>query len=234
MKIKHYLLVLSLLLIGTNANARELTVHVEKAGTLSELIPEDQLSVEELKITGEINGDDIEFMDALQYDFYHITFISEKLDLSEATIVSGGTYYINKGSQWEIKMETQKDEIGPYMFSNWHCKTIVLPKVIKGIGACAFFCCYWLTGLELPENVTALSDSIFMGCEQLETIKIPQAVTKIGTGAFSGCKSISEITLPEGITVLPDEVFYRCSQLKTVNIPKNVTNIGIGAFSYCI
>ncbi|MBQ8937952.1 MAG: hypothetical protein IJ066_09580, partial [Bacteroidaceae bacterium] len=76
-------------------------VHVEKAGTLSSLLP---ASEEQLKISGSINGSDIKYLRQL---------INEggvtSVDLTAVKIVRGGAAYYETN-------KTENDVIGPYMF----------------------------------------------------------------------------------------------------------------------
>lgn len=47
--------------------------------------------------------------------------------------------------------------------------------------------------LTIPDGVTTVADSVFMGCTKLERVDISDSVTVIGSDAFSGCTSLTDI-----------------------------------------
>lgn len=120
------------LLICTNlatmfAQTTTLEVDNQYPGWLSSKIPfKDQASVQNLTVTGYINGTDIKFIRELinNRQLSH-------LDLSDANIVAGGdTYYIDK---WRNDYKITRDNfIGLYMFCG-KLKYLSLPKSITGI-----------------------------------------------------------------------------------------------------
>ena len=64
-------------------------------------------------------------------------------------------------------------------------------------------------------------------------IIIPEGVTKIYFSAFMGCKSLTEIIIPNSVTEIGATAFANCTSLTKVVIPENVTEIYVGAFSGC-
>ena len=60
----------------------------------------------------------------------------------------------------------------------------------------AFYGCWSLNSVTIPNSVTNIEDSAFKGCSGLTSVTIPNSVTSIGKGAFENCSAISEITLP--------------------------------------
>ena len=76
--------------------------------------------------------------------------------------------------------------------------TVILPAKISGkeiseIGDGAFAGNTAITGIVVPEGVTAIGDNAFNGCTGLKTVVIPGSVTSIGEGAFSGCDGLEYI-----------------------------------------
>ena len=127
------------------------TIHVAKAGTLLNLIPiAEKYYIEDLKLTGELNGDDIfliRWMAGINPDIMNdykylgksalTTGKLRVLDLSDANIVKGGgEYYKEKvGSEsFGSYIYTSNDEISACMFT--YCsklEELVLPKSAKVI-----------------------------------------------------------------------------------------------------
>ena len=66
-----------------------------------------------------------------------------------------------------------------------------------------------------------------------EEYTIPESVTTIGSSAFLGCTSLTSVTIPEGVTTIGENAFYNCSALTSVTIPEAVTKIGSSAFYGC-
>ena len=94
----------------------------------------------------------------------------------------------------------------------------------------AFYNCYDLTEITIPNSVTSIGDRAFSGCSSLADITIPNSVTSIGNYAFNSCSSLTEITIPNSVTSIGDYAFNRCSSLTEITIPNSVTSIGNYAF----
>ena len=80
-------------------------------------------------------------------------------------------------------------------------------------------------------RVTSI-DSAFYGCYGLTSITIPNSVTSIGLFAFYE-SGLTFITIPNSVTSIGFEAFMNCSSLTSVTIPNSVTSIDGGAFRYC-
>ena len=75
---------------------------------------------------------------------------------------------------------------------------VVFPPIIEGypvtsIGADAFYNCYSLTSITIPEGVTSIGDYAFYYCSSLTKITIPESVNSIGAIAFYGCHSLKDV-----------------------------------------
>ena len=218
-----------LLLVHLKGQAQQITLHVERAGTLHGMINASRLPyITDLKLTGELNGTDISFIRTLVKK--NLRF----LDLSEARIVEGGAIYYSN-------YRTSNDIIGSYMFYNpdyspispCAISKINLPNSVTGIEEGAFKSCTRLTDINIPNSVTSIEWATFYSCTSLTDINIPNSVTSIGGGAFSGCTSLTDINIPNSVTSIERSTFYSCTSLTDINIPNSVTSIGEQAFYNC-
>ena len=218
-----------LLLVHLKGQAQQITLHVERAGTLHGMINASRLPyITDLKLTGELNGTDISFIRTLVKK--NLRF----LDLSEARIVEGGAIYYSN-------YRTSNDIIGSYMFYNPNYSPISpcaiskinLPNSVTGIEEGAFKSCTRLTDINIPNSVTSIGPETFKSCTSLTDINIPNSVTSIGEQAFSGCTSLTDINIPDAVKSIEPETFSGCTRLTDINIPNSVTSIGYEAFYNC-
>ena len=89
---------------------------------------------------------------------------------------------------------------------------------VVGIGKYAFYNCYELEGVTIPEGVTAIGKYAFDVCSKLEGVTIPEGVAAIGEGAFSNCPKLDSVTIPESVTAIGQYAFQWCDGLKSVHI----------------
>ena len=149
-----------LLLVHLKGQAQQITLHVERAGTLHGMINASRLPyITDLKLTGELNGTDISFIRTLVKK--NLRF----LDLSEARIVEGGAIYYSN-------YRTSNDIIGSYMFYN---------PDYSPISPCA------ISKINLPNSVTGIEEGAFKSCTRLTDINIPNSVTSIEWATFIAC-----------------------------------------------
>ena len=71
----------------------------------------------------------------------------------------------------------------------------------------AFFGCYTLAKVIIPESCIRIGDYAFYGCKNLKTVQIPERVTQIGKRAFAMCSCLKEMTVPAGIGEIGDSAF---------------------------
>ena len=120
----------------------------------------------------------------------------------------------------------------------WYKLSVITADMMKkhgytNIGDCAFYNCYSLTSITIPNSVTSIGDFAFYNCPNLTSIVIPNSVTNIGCYAFCWCHSLTSITIPNSVTSIEYGAFAHCSGLTSITIPSSVTSIGHGAFQCC-
>ena len=212
----------------------QVTIKLDEAGTLPNKISYDQKNlITNLKIVGEINGTDWNFIREMAgHDFK-----GEKtdgklsiLDLSEAKIVAGGDAYVRFSENYY----TSNDKLGDYAFSGCSGLTsLTLPSSVTSIGRGAFHGCWKLTSLTIPSGVTSIGYSAFRGCSGLTSLTIPSGVTSIDSEAFRGCSGLTSLTIHSGVASIGNYAFQDCSGLTSLTIPSGVTSIGEGVFHGC-
>ena len=94
---------------------------------------------------------------------------------------------------------------------------------VTKVGYQAFFCCYSLTNIEIPNSVTSIGNSAFYGCSELTSIEIPNSVTSIGYSAFYYCNSLTSIEIPNSVTSIGERAFYSCSSLERIVVENGNT-----------
>lgn len=85
----------------------------------------------------------------------------------------------------------------------------------------------------IPNNITAIGEYAFEGCEKLTVITLPEGISSIEGFAFHACKNLTSINLPKELTYIGEHAFFECSRLASIYIPNGVTTISGHAFSYC-
>ena len=81
--------------------------------------------------------------------------------------------------------------------------------------------------------VTSIAEGAFFDCFQLESVKIPQGVREIGAWAFSMCVELKSIEIPSTVTSIGNGAFSWCEKLESIKIPSGVTSVGTWAFAFC-
>ena len=181
-------------------------VTIAEAGTMNQLLGDDCLNVTSLKVVGSINGDDVRCLRQMLGGNIEDGVYIEKgkltsLDLSDASIVEGGSCYY---SYYYSYYYTSNDRIGDYMF----------------------FYCLNLQDIVLPEGVTSIGYGAFQYCSSLTSIDIPEGVTSIGAWAFWGCSSLTQVycygTTPPTFV---SSSFNGSKDGKTLYVPKGYLSV---------
>lgn len=109
----------------------------------------------------------------------------------------------------------------------------VTVEVVTSIDDSAFYNCYALHSVVIPEGVISIAGSAFSNCFALHSIVIPEGVTSIGSNAFYFCRSLQSVVLPDTIVTIDASVFHYCNALRSVMIPKSRIYLSGGVFSGC-
>lgn len=215
-------------LVSHDATTKEYVVINSTPGGLKEAIAaanKDYKRIKNLKITGEINAKDFEFMkDSMEY--------LAAINLKEVSIMAMGD-----GD------ERKADEIPHDAFNSKMTLTnLVLPDKFKAIRTAAFSGCSNLTGsLLIPEGVTEINKDAFYGCRSFTgTLSLPSTLKRIGDikgytgywdGPFRGCQFVCELVLPDNLEIIGCGAFGDCPGLHgSIKLPSKLKYLGEGAF----
>ena len=146
-------------------------------------------------------------------------------------------WYTN-GSTTEPTEPYDKTAFGATYLSNSYdaekeCWVIKFDGEVTMIGEDAFYGCWSLTRITIPDGVTSIGKGAFFDCESLTSVTIPDSVIEIGESAFDYCYSLTSITIPDSVTEIGHQAFYNCSSLASITIPDSVISIGSMAFCCC-
>lgn len=202
-------------------------IHLAEAGTLSKYITdENKYTIKSLKLSGYLNGDDIKLLREMCTGDGILT----DLDVAEATIVEGGTYYYG----YSDPDYTENNVWGDHFFTQTKLENVVLPVNIISIGKDAFSRCESLNNVIIPEGVTSIGNGAFEYCYAITEVSIPDAVTSIGESAFNGDKALESVTIGKGTKTIGVNAFYGCEALKSVTISEEAPLSSIGEEYGCI
>ncbi len=250
----------SLALHAADIESKDTMVVVSEAGTLLKVFPAetwtDQTQRDSvmqtftgLKIKGKLNGNDIVYLQAVCGSWADVMGNVEKLDLSEASIVSGGdaygTYYNTEG--YPEQLYTADQVVGTKMFS--YCgslKSLVLPSNTVSVAANAFDGTS-LEKIEIPDANTyyKTQDGVLYDYALTTLVKYPSAnartsfvlpstITEISASAFENSSALASLVIPESLKKIGESAFGNCNSLTGLELPKEMNVIGDRAFMSCM
>ena len=184
----------------------------------------DYTKLKNLKITGEINATDFEFM-------------RNEMTQLEALNLKDVKVYGNYNEQ----PEDDDDKFGVIPANAMENKTsllfLVLPDKLTCIGDYAFNHCVNITGsLKIPEGVTRIGREAFAYCSGITgTLSLPNTLEEISYRAFFYCDFTCNLLLPNKLKYIGGEAFKTNTSLYgSIALPETLENIDAGAFEDCI
>ena len=127
---------------------------------------------------------------------------------------------------------------------------VTIPSTLDGypvtcIGDYAFYDCYNLTSITIPDSVTSIGDSVFRCCSKLTGIWVNEGNRSYSSDdrgvlfnkdktilIHAPCALSGSYTIPDSVINIDDYSFSDCS-LTSITIPDGVTSIGEFTFRYC-
>ena len=143
--------------------------------------------------------------------------------------------------------------IGSYSFNGCYFTNITIPQTVSFIGNLAFFQCWNLKEIDIPQKVVLgystfsrcerlthvsiscdqIPSGCFNECSQLYSIELLSPVKSVGFAAFAWCSALVSITFPAGLELIEEQAFLQCVNLRSVVLPSSLTKIDASAFFEC-
>ncbi len=200
------MLLITLGLIGSAQSTIEFTL--TQAGTLSEMLPEDNDYVAPgIKVVGPMDIDDL-----IALKVWCNPCVNFSLDLSEAII----------------------EEIPENMFYSSHLTRIILPETLKYIRRYAFKSSrLFFVDFSCCKNLISIGYGAFRSCNHLTYIDLSQCLSlkDIGLDAFCNSTYISQLILPENLEEFSTAPFEE-TNITFIEIPPSVKKITVAEERY--
>lgn len=214
-------------------------VHMEKPGTLGELIAADKKNpnkIKNLKISGKVNEKDFYFMrDNME--------ILQAVNMKECKIHSGdmgleneipyGAFQGKENLMYFVFPE-KVTKIRSSAFSGTMLSgALIIPDDVEVIESEAFYKTS-ITSLHLSHKLKELGGAVFYECSNLSGILyLPESLEKIGGSCFYSCGMLSgSLNIPSKLVEIPSYCFAACSFTGDLIIPEGVKIISSGAFGH--
>ena len=201
------------------------TVNCPEYGKLREAIAAagyDYATIQNLKVTGELNADDYSLLAREMPELRH-------LNLRDAV-----SRHVFVGHNWDTDEDYFEDDVFTGFYGNQYLRSIVIPSSTKRIGGGAFREMRLMySTLEIPEGVTKIGDNAFAYNEYngVELI-LPATLDTIEGRAFADCQYKCELKLTDNIKYIGERAFDRSPNFYGVfHVPSQLTEWCEGMFA---
>jgi len=111
-------------------------------------------------------------------------------------------------------------------------KKAVIPYGNISIEQWAFYECYFLEEVKIPDTVTTIAEKAFYNCRRLHQVELPPYLERIEANAFYLCQAVFEWKIPSTVKYIGECAFFKTGFVK-IEFPENFSEIEIkyGAFS---
>lgn len=247
---------------ATFAQATSLTVDCQTPGWLSSKINYgDQLTVENLTITGYLNSDDLHFIGSLMENHS----LKGTLDLSEVTIIPSNKLGNNafgfnetnpnviKHSLKVLSLPITLEQATSFLAENQHIDTLFIGSEKMHIISSKIFGTFrgddnlpvsygahHISNVVIREGVDSIETWAFYGNRRnnsidtsaLKCVFFPTTLKNIGEKSFTHCEKITEVHIPNGVEEIGNDAFYNTSFLPdTIMLPDSLRYYYLSSFT---
>lgn len=111
--------------------------------------------------------------------------------------------------------------------------SVEIPSTVTSIGEQAFYRCFYLTSLVIPEGITEIPSKMAYYATGLENLVLPSTLKIIGAHAFDGDGALcGDLVIPHGCTTI-DGYSFRKTNVSSVSLPSTLESIGSEVFKAC-
>ncbi|MBQ8239648.1 MAG: leucine-rich repeat protein [Bacteroides sp.] len=228
-----------------------------RAGFLKSVL-ENPLEIYSLKIIGELNGEDLEYLRSLSDGSWHYpqcrNSILAHLDLSEASLIDDAWLSFENcvklqsitlplslkffGDSSFEGCEKLKDVYFNGDLSSWckvkrSCNVTYPPRLFYKLHVAGYTLMNGEEFVEItiPDDIAEIEEGAFSYCNSISAVKTSTNTVVIGETSFFECRNLVKVDMPEVITI-ERHAFDGCTNLTDINIPK-VTDVKLDGFSNC-
>ena len=104
-----------------------------------------------------------------------------------------------------------------------------IPDSVRDVGKYCFWVTKNLRYIELPKDLTYLSEGMFQD-GGIEEIKFPEELRAIRRYALSGCNNLTWLSMPDTVDFVGEYCFSQCENLKSLKLSENLPSLSHGMF----
>lgn len=143
---------------------------------------------------------------------------------SQTFVVDGITYKVLSTTDKTVEVASNNSAYkGDIVIPATVTEGSVEYKVTK-IGNSAFYYCYGVTSISLPEGITEIGESAFEVCVSITSLTLPESVTTIGNGAFGYCNSLTSLFIPKNVSSIATYITYGSANLTEISVAEENSN----------
>lgn len=120
----------------------------------------------------------------------------------------------------------------PWKNYRFDIQKVVVEEGVTTVGPFAFYNCYLLKEVTLPDTVRVIERHAFDSCRNLVSVELPESLTEVGVVAFYECQALEELVFPASVKTLAKDAFMGCYGLTSVTFLGALPAIDATAFRY--
>ncbi len=111
--------------------------------------------------------------------------------------------------------------------------SIVIPDSVTAVSETGFMGCMGMTSIVTGNGLRTVCNEFCQGCSSLASVTLGAHVGRLGGWAFADCTSLTDFGVSCSVTSIGPSAFQGCTRLASITIPAGVSSIELGAFAGC-